>query len=630
MFFLNLSLPEFLTLLTSLSGVMVALYLLDRLRKKHIVPTLRFFAASEKQPVLKHRRRLQQPWSLLLQLLSLALLLMALAQLRFGSPDRSSRDHVLILDTSAWMNARVGQSRLIDQARAAARNYMRLIPAGDRVMVIRADVLATPATSFEANRSKIQQAIDQTLPGAGPLDMQQALQFAAQAQRLHAQRPGEIVFIGSGRISADEMSPSPPKNLRVIPINGPAEHSGLRKVGVRRSLSKPDTWEIFVSAKNYGTKQRSIPLVVTFGGAPVGTHRFELNPNAEENTSFQFKTRAAGWIEARLLGNDAFSQDGRAVLELPARKLLSVAVYSDEPDLLKPVFNVIPGVQATFMPTSRYDAQASTGIVLLDRFVPPQMPRTPSIWLEPPTQNSPVSVRTTAAKVKLKQWHSGHPVTDGLRAKDLMIDSTQIFHAGENDVAIAESDAGAVIVARAAPSQMVVFGFHPVRSGLKYELTTPLLFANILRWMQPDVFRSFESNAGTVGTVNVDLESETDPSTIRVVTENGKNLPFTVDGRSLRFFSATPGLVRVLTGGREVVYSLTLPQPGDIAWKPANVRYGLPRRLPAEPSSKDIWQWLAVLGGVGLFVDWLLYGRMQRRIIPASPAARRPLWRKAS
>ena len=63
---------------------------------------------AEKPPVLKHRRKLQQPWSLLLQLLSLLLLLLAIAQLRFGSPSRSSRDHVLILDTSAWMAARIG------------------------------------------------------------------------------------------------------------------------------------------------------------------------------------------------------------------------------------------------------------------------------------------------------------------------------------------------------------------------------------------------------------------------------------------------------------------------------------------------------------------------------------------
>ena len=110
MFFLNLSLPEFLAILGSLSGLTVALYLLDRMRKHHTVATLRFFAAAEKPPVLKHRRKLQQPWSLLLQLISMLLLLLAIAQLRLGSPARYSRDHVLILDTSAWMAARLGKS----------------------------------------------------------------------------------------------------------------------------------------------------------------------------------------------------------------------------------------------------------------------------------------------------------------------------------------------------------------------------------------------------------------------------------------------------------------------------------------------------------------------------------------
>src|SRR5579871_6832509 len=361
MFFLNLSLPEFLAILGSVSGVVVALYLLDRLRKKHIVPTLRFFVPTEKPPELKHRRRLQQPWSLFLQLISLLLLLLALAQLRLGSPDRSSRDHVLIIDTSAWMNARNGQVRLMDQARTAARNYVRTLPSSDRVMVVRADVLATPAILFESNRAKIQQAIDQTQPSAGPLNIDEALQFAARAQRLRAQRPGEIVFIGSGRIAADEVPSSIPPNFRYISISGPTEHVGLRKMGVRRSADDPDVWEIFVAVKNYGTKLRSVPLVVRFGGAPAGTRTFALKPGEEANAGFQYRTRAAGWLEARLIGADAFSQDTRAILELPPRKILPVTVYSNQPDLLRPVFHAIPGVEATVLPTARYDAKLNQG-----------------------------------------------------------------------------------------------------------------------------------------------------------------------------------------------------------------------------------------------------------------------------
>ena len=241
MFFLNLSLPEFLAILGSISGIVVALYLLDRMRKKHTVATLRFFEMAEQPPVLKHRRKLQQPWSLVLQILSMLLLLLAIAQLRFGSASRSSRDHVLILDTSAWMNARSGQTRLIDQARAAARSYVKQLPASDRVMVLRADVLATPATVFEPDRLKIQEAIDQTQPGSGPLNVQQALDFAQRAQKLQAQRPGEIVLIGAARVSSEEAAlAAAPANLRIISVNGPNEHVGLRKVSVHRSLTDPE------------------------------------------------------------------------------------------------------------------------------------------------------------------------------------------------------------------------------------------------------------------------------------------------------------------------------------------------------------------------------------------------------
>ena len=631
MFFLNLSLPEFLALLGSLSGGVVALYLLDRLRKRHTVATLRFFALSEKTPVLKHRRKLQQPWSLLLQLLSLLLLLLAIAQLRWGSPARASRDHVVVLDSSAWMGARSGQTRLIDQARTAARNYLKLLPASDRVMVVRADVLATPATLFESDRQKIQQAIDQTQPGSAPLNIEEALEFAQQAQRLHAQRAGEIVFIGAGRVSGDKAPLfNPPANLRAIPIAGPGEHCGLRKVAVRRSLSDPDTWEIFVAVKNYGERARSVPLGLQFGGSPVGSRRFDLKPGAEENATFRFKTRAAGWLEARLLIQDSFSQDDRAVLELPARKVLPVTVYSSQPDLLRPVFNAISGVQATFLPPSKYDASIRNGIVLFDRFAPPLPPVTDSIWMEPPPGKSPIAIRSIEKTVKLKSWRVDHALGAGLRAKDLEFQNAEVLRVQADDIAVAESDAGALIVARPGKPKTVVFGFHPVRSDMKYELTTPLLFANTLRWMAPDIFRSWELTAGTAGTVDIELESEADPSSIRVTTEDGKALPFTVEGRRLRFFAGAPGIVRVLTGDRELVYSLTLPQPGEAVWTPTKAKHGLPGRAPYEPASKDLWQLLAILGSLGLLADWILYGRKQSGAAAATHTIGRAPWRKAS
>lgn len=631
MFFLNLSLPEFLAILGSLSGIVVALYLLDRVRKRHTVATLRFFAAIERAPVLKHRRKLQQPWSLLLQLASMLLLLLAIAQLRIGSPARYSRDHVLIIDNSAWMASRFGQDRLIDRARAAADQYVNALPPSDRVMIVRADVLATPAILFETDRKKLHLAIAGTQPSAAPLNLEEAFDFAVHAQKMQAHRAGEIVYIGGARIPAEQAARlTPPANFRLISIDGPSEHVGLRKMTVHRTADDPDVWEVFITARNYGNRPRLVPAAITFGGSPVATHRFDLKPSGEEDFSFRFRTRAAGWLEARLATQDAFRQDSRAIVELPARSVVPVTVYSAQPDLLRPIFNAIPGVQTNFLPPASYKPDSSSGIILLDRFAPPSPPAQQTIWIEPPSGKSPIEVRSTEQNVKLSQWQADQPLSAGLRAHDITLASSEIFRPVQSDIVIARSDSGPLIVARDGNPKTIVLGFHPVRSGMKYQLTTPLLFANIIRWMAPDAFRSWELTAGMVGTIDVALDSQVNPATVRVQTEGGRSLPFTVDGKTLRFFTGTPGVVRVLTGDRELVYSLTLPQPGDAIWKPANVKVGVPPRVPMLPSSRDIWQWLAIAGAAGLLGDWILFGRLAGRTRAALATASADAWRKAS
>ena len=203
--FLNLGLGELLGLVGAISAGVVALYLLDRSKRRQLVATLRFWSAADVRTELKHRRRIQQPWSLLLQLISLALLLTAIAGPQLGIFDAAGRDHVIVLDTSAWMGARAaGQGTLMDQAKANARAYLRSIPRRDRVMLVRADALATPATAFESNRGVLDSAIQQSQPGASALNLAQALEFADRAQKLQSQRAGEIVFVGAGRVSEEE------------------------------------------------------------------------------------------------------------------------------------------------------------------------------------------------------------------------------------------------------------------------------------------------------------------------------------------------------------------------------------------------------------------------------------------
>ncbi|MBZ5592890.1 MAG: VWA domain-containing protein [Acidobacteriia bacterium] len=636
MYFLNLSLVQFLTLFGAVSVTMVLLYLLGRSRRKQVVATLRFWVASEQPPAVHKRKRIQQPLSLILQLVSMLLLLLAIAQLRFGAPMATPRDHVLILDTSAWMSAANGSRTLMDEAREKAMAYVRTVPASEHVMLVRADALTLPATAFESNRAKLEQAIARSTPGATALNIEQALAFARQAQALGSGRPGEIVYVGPGRVTAESrlISAPLPKNLRVLETSDATDNCGLRKIGVRRSAADPEVWDIYASVRNYGTAPKSLTLVLRFGGTPAGGHRFTVPPGSEREIAFAWRTRAAGLLEATLLPHDRFPEDDHAILELPPLPSLNLTVYSNEPDLLRPAVTAIPHVNATFRRVEEYRAEATNGLVILDRFRPPQPPKGDAIWIDPPAGASPIPVRTRLEGAPFDHWCSDDALCAGLRAKDLRLGSTYVFESAPDDIKIGQVREGPVIVARAGKNKTVVFGFHPGLSDLRYELATPLLFGNILRWMAPELFRRSAVAAGSAGTVTMQLDPDIRPEGVRVLQQDGSPVPFTTRGRTLRFFSGTPGTVRVLAAERETVYSLTLPELWDSKWEvPGGARRGLPVFRETASLSRDLWQVLAVLGGLGLLLEWLLFGRAEGRVrrLAARPAIlRRPGVRKAS
>ena len=60
--------------------------------------------------------------------------------------------------------------------------------------------------------------------------------------------------------------------------------------------------------------------------------------------------------------------------------------------------------------------------------------------------------------------------------------------------------------ARGKP-KVVVLGFHPALSAMRYELATPLLFANLLRWNSPELFQRLEISGGSVGSVKLAMDS---------------------------------------------------------------------------------------------------------------------------
>jgi hypothetical protein len=217
------------------------------------------------------------------------------------------------------------------------------------------------------------------------------------------------------------------------------------------------------------------------------------------------------------------------------------------------------------------------------------------------------------------------PLTRGLRARDVQIETTSVFEPGPNDVRLAEVDKGLVMLARVSAdgkNRMVIMGFDPFAGAMRYELATPLLLANVLRWAAPDVFRDRDVGTQSAGAVSM---SVTGNLPVQVLTDAGVNLPFNVRDKAVEFFAGESSRVRVIAGNSERVFSLTLPEMWDVKWTPpASARRGIPAWNDALRRNRDWWPFLAALGALVLIAEWIAYGRYSPlRLRVARPALER-------
>lgn len=615
MFFAGLSFAELLGLFALAGGITVAIYLLSRARRRLTVSTLRFWNNAEESSRQQRRRRIDQPWSLVMQLLALLCLLLAIAQPRWGSPEAQGRDHVLLLDTSAWMAAQGPRGNLGEQARRAALAWLDAIPSQDRVMLVRAGALTTPVTGFEKDRRALAHAIRNSAAAGGALALDQAFALGVQAQRMQARMPGEIVYAGHPRIGAAQAgSLVVPTNLRILPVDEPLDNAGLSRVALRRIPQEPDRWEVFITVRNYGSAPRTIPLVTAMGGAVFGSRAVSVPPRAEVTSRFELRTAAAGWLDVRLGLRDGLADDDRARLEVPAFVRARVDICTPEPELFRALAASDPRTEIRYLPATDCRPGSDAALAVFDRVRPPESWAKPALLLEPPGESR------AQGEVALTQWDSSHELARGVRSADFKLTAPQLLSMQSGETVLASSAKGPLATVRDTEPRRVRFGFHPLKTAMRYELSTPLFFANLLEWCAPETYRRVEVIAGAPGSVTAELPRRVEDEPARVLGSKGQSLPFTAEGRELRFFTAEPSDVRVLQGRSEQVFSLTLPGLADSAWEvPPGTARGIPSAGGASAVPRDLWRWFAALGMLLMAAEWWFFARR----LPAGTRSRR-------
>ncbi len=615
MFFLNLGAGEFFALLGTVGGLITALYLLDRSKRKRVVSSLRFWAPALRSEQQNKRKSVQEPWSLLLQLVSLLLLLLAVAQLEWGVRETRIRNHVLLLDVSSVTGQRSGGGTLLQREKSLAGEYLRGLGTRDRVMLVRVDDLATPVTPFTNDRTRLIRAVNESAQSYSALDFDRVLSYARQAQSWSEGSPGEIVYIGPRRVRELPASKTMPPGLRVVPVEATKEDYGISGIGITRAEAA-DNWHASVRLKNYGTTPRNVVLQVKFAGTSFAARSVALNAGQEKASEYDFITGKAGQLSVRMDPPDAFDSDNAANVAVPENKATRVAVYSARPNTWRPLLGANSRLDVRYFAPAQYEAKPHADLMILDQFAPALAPAVASLWVDPPKAASPIPVKTAAVDQVIQRWNPDAQLGAGLRAKDVRVSRCNVFVPGNRDFAVASVAAGPVVMVRAAAGnqpKLAVAGFDLLSGQMRFEVSGPLLFANLVRWLTPEAFRTLDLEADPVGVSNITLDANENVDRLSVTDDQGRAVPFTTRRNRLQFYVDAPAIVQVTSDQRERVLSLVLPEVAEYEWKPpADVPVGLPGTVISSAGALGLWRELAALGALLLMIEWLIYGRRRR------------------
>jgi hypothetical protein len=482
-------------------------------------------------------------------------------------------------------------------------------------MLIRAEGIATPVTAFSNDRKQILRAINGSSVSFAALNLKSALTLAYHALKWSNAQNGEVVFVGGARVANwDDEDASVPR-LRVFNVAEQSDDIGIRRVSVTRDPSANDLWSASVAVRNYGSSAQTVHVTLQFAATHFVPRTLTLDPATEAEAEYKFTTTGAGTLIASIDSHDDLPLDDRVQLELPSAARLRVAVYSNRASAWQPLLEADAHVQALYLPPSQYSASPPADVMILDGISPSASPLIPSLWIAPARDQSPIPVAAVRKDMTLTHWNVDTPLGAGLHSKEIHLNQTEIFQKIDGDIIIGLADQSPVVVARPASdsrARLVALGYDPLYGPLKYEVSTPLLFGNILRWLEPEAVRTTEVAATGVGSASIPLDRGESARKFRVVDERGFAVPFTVRNGILQLYADRPSIVKIVSPDRERVLSLTLPGIGTFHWKPPST---VSRSLPAAGwlgrSAVDLWKWLAVFGGIGLLIEWMFFGKQR-------------------
>jgi len=490
---LNPSALPFLAVL----GILALIYLRERSRTRIDVPTLLFWMEVKED---KFRLRRFFP-SALFFIQALLLLLLVGGLLHPFSPQRVTETRgdrwILVLDVSASMQTREGQTRRFDLALNQAKEVINSLSALDEVMLISVATRPQLVSGFTTDHRTVLRLLEnlQALDTGANLTLGVEL---ALAQRDREGRQAKVhVFTDLPR-NALSLPEEQFKELVYHRVGRNDDNVAIAALHLHQNpFQNYSQAQAYVLVRNYASRTKNGMLTVFLNEKPIYRRDFSLA--SRDVASFSVKGfDGPGKLTARIEPDDALTVDNQALAwlaERGQRRLVLVSSAKDLREELERVSGSIPGLKLTTIAPNEFSLTQLNpqDVALFHQFVPGPDVLVNSLYVFPPPENPLFPVVTEAEGLNILDWREGHEILRNLRyvealplkkARVLALPSwAQILISSRTR----SGEVPLALIGEKDEHRVVCLAFDLGRGNLTNSdnLTLLLLFLNTLRWLLP-------------------------------------------------------------------------------------------------------------------------------------------------